>query len=112
MVCNFHERFAALAPVRSRHLKRDSEQVGDDQRPEPSASDFDATAQAAALRTQTRALHKRQYRRRQSRLDVYTSELLALHAAGASVAELQRWLRERRIKVVHSTVARWLARHG
>ena len=28
-----------------------------------------------------------------------------------STAELQRWLRERRIKVVHSTVARWLAKH-
>lgn len=74
--------------------------------------DFDAPAQAAALRTQTRLLRKRQYRRRQSRLDAYTSELLALHAAGANVAELQRWLRERRIKVVHSTVARWLARNG
>lgn len=35
-----------------------------------------------------------------------------MYAAGASVAELQRWLRERRIKVAHSTVARWLARHG
>lgn len=102
----------SVGPFWSTHLKRDPDQTGDDRRTEPSAPDFDATAQAAVLRTQTRTLHKRQYRRRQSRLDVYTSELLALHAAGASVAELQRWLRERRIKVVHSTVARWLARNG
>lgn len=71
---------------------------------------FDATTEAAALRAQTQRIRKRQYRRRQSRLDRHTAELLALHAAGASVAELQRWLRGQRIKVVHSTVARWLAR--
>ena len=71
---------------------------------------FDAASEAAALRAQTQRIRKRQYRQRQSRLDCYTSELRALHAAGASVAELQRWLRERRIKVAHSTVTRWLAR--
>jgi arginine repressor len=34
-----------------------------------------------------------------------------MHLGGASTAELQRWLRKNRIKVVHSTVARWLAKH-
>jgi arginine repressor len=31
-----------------------------------------------------------------------------LRREGCSIAELQRWLRKKRIKVVHSTVARWL----
>jgi len=74
--------------------------------------EFDAAGEAAALRAQTQRIRKRQYRQRHSRLDRHTAELLALHAAGASVAELQRWLRSQRIKVVHSTVARWIARHG
>ena len=38
--------------------------------------------------------------------------LLLLHRGGASVAELQRWLRARRIRVVHSTVARWIDKNG
>lgn len=46
-----------------------------------------------------------------SRLDRHRAELLALHNAGASAAELQRWLRTHRISVVHSTVARWLTKH-
>jgi predicted site-specific integrase-resolvase len=45
------------------------------------------------------------------RLDRHRAELLAMHLGGASTAELQRWLRKNRIKVVHSTVARWLAKH-
>ncbi|EID5629741.1 hypothetical protein ABV825_005128, partial [Escherichia coli] len=49
---------------------------------------------------------------RKSRLDRYTGELLQLYRAGASAAELQRWLREKRIRVVLSTVTRWLAKNG
>ncbi len=60
----------------------------------------------AALQAQTRRI--RQVRYRPSRLDRYTGELLSLYQAGASAAELQRWLRARRIKVVLSTVTRWL----
>jgi hypothetical protein len=37
---------------------------------------------------------------------------LQLRQAGASIAELQRWLRERRVIVVHATVARWLNRQS
>lgn len=72
--------------------------------------DFDPQAELAALRQQTKTIRKRRYSR--SRLDKYAGELLTLHRAGATTAELQRWLRARRIKVVHSTVARWLAKHG
>lgn len=69
---------------------------------------FDAHQEAEALRQQTRIIRKRSYTRRKSRLDQYKGELLALRREGCSIAELQRWLRKKRIKVVHSTVARWL----
>ena len=78
----------------------------------PSASSdrtaFDATAEAARLREQTRA--RRRHRHAVSRLDRYTLELLALHDAGSTPAELRRWLADRRVRVHHSTVARWLRR--
>ena len=70
---------------------------------------FDPLTELATLRQQTATIRKRNFVR--SRLDRHAGELLALHRAGASTAELQRWLRERRIKVVHSAVARWLAKH-
>ncbi len=69
---------------------------------------FDPIAELAALHQQTRSIRKKIYRC--SRLDRHASELLTLRRNGASAAELQRWLRARRVKVAHSTVARWLAR--
>lgn len=69
---------------------------------------FDPVAEAARLREQTRA--RRRHRLAVSRLDRYTHELLALQDAGSTTAELQRWLRDRRVRVHHSTVARWLRR--
>ncbi|MDE0368338.1 MAG: hypothetical protein OXP09_22560 [Gammaproteobacteria bacterium] len=77
--------------------------------PPPShANTFDAAAEAAALREQTRA--RRRKRLAVSRLDRYALELRALHGAGSTTAELQRWLSDRRVRVHHSTVARWLKR--
>lgn len=73
-------------------------------------AEFNPSSELAALRQETTAIRKRRYSR--SRLDRYQDELLSLHEAGASVAELQRWLRSHRIKVAHSTVLRWLAKHG
>ena len=80
-------------------------------KPLPVSSDrktFDAAAEAARLREQTRA--RRRNRHAASRLDRYTLELLTLHDAGSTPAELQRWLGDRRVRVHHSTVARWLRR--
>ena len=71
---------------------------------------FDTDTELDLLRRQTSEIRKKSYSR--SRLDRYRGELLQLHRAGASVAELQRWLRARRIRVVHSSVARWIARNG
>ena len=71
---------------------------------------FDAAAEAAFLRAQTRARRRPRYRR--SRLDRYKGELLALRDKGCTTAELQRWLLARRVRVQHATVARWLRRYG
>ncbi|MDE0360327.1 MAG: hypothetical protein OXI74_04070 [Rhodospirillaceae bacterium] len=71
---------------------------------------FDVSSEAARLKTQTRTI--RQHRHSRSRLDRYAHELLALAEAGCTAAELRRWLAERRVVVRHSTVARWLRRHG
>ena len=47
---------------------------------------------------------------RRSKLDRHAAELLALRRAGASLAQLTRWLRfERDTIVAATTVARWLA---
>ena len=47
--------------------------------------------------------------RRRSRLDRHAAELLALRRAGATVAQLTRWLRgERDVAVAATTVGRWL----
>lgn len=72
--------------------------------------DFDPLTELANLRQQTALIRKKIYA--PSRLDRHRAELLALHRAGASTAELQRWLQAHRIRVVHSTVARWLAKQG
>ena len=71
---------------------------------------FDVAAEVAHLKADTRARRRR--RRAPSRLDRHTHELLALHDAGATVAELQRWLAARRVRVHQTTVGRWLRRHG
>ena len=71
---------------------------------------FDAPTEAARLKAETRARRLRHHVR--SRLDRYAHELLALAEQGCTTAELQRWLHDRRVRVHHSTVARWLRRHG
>ena len=76
----------------------------------PESTPDEAFAAAAVrLRAQTRARRRRRYRR--SRLDRYKGELLALRDEGCTTGELQRWLLTRRIRVQHTTVARWLRCH-
>ena len=49
--------------------------------------------------------------KRRSRLDRHGAELLALRRAGATIAQLTRWLcEERDVAVAATTVARWLDR--
>ncbi len=76
----------------------------------PRKPPFDAAAEVAGLKADTRARRRR--RRAPSRLDRHTHELLALYDAGATVAELQRWLAARRVRIHQTTVGRWLRRRG
>ena len=69
-------------------------------------SEFDTESELYTLKKQTKSIRKTRFSR--SRLDKHSSELLSLYGAGASIAELQRWLRSKRIRVEHSTVSRWL----
>lgn len=71
---------------------------------------FNAATEAMRLRADSHA--RRRVRYRGSRLDRFSRELLALRDEGATTAEIQRWLRERRVRVHHSTVARWLRCRG
>ena len=73
-------------------------------------NEFDPELEVKKLKKQTSTIRKSRFS--QSRLDRYKGELLTLSRSGATCAELQRYLRSKRIKVVHSTVARWLAKHG
>lgn len=76
-------------------------------------TDFNVQDELAVLQKQTKMIRKRSYSARKSKLDKYKFELLELKKAGASTAELQRWLRSnKRLKVAHSTILRWIARHG
>lgn len=72
--------------------------------------EFDAKSELAQLQAQKTVIRKRRFSR--SRLDKFKSELLALKSEGATVADLQRWLRSKRVKVAYSTVSRWVAKHG
>jgi hypothetical protein len=71
---------------------------------------FDAEFELEMLRANTEVIRQRRYRK--SRLDKYSSELIRLRLAGATIAELQRWLRPKRIRVHHTTIARWLMNNG
>ena len=62
------------------------------------------------MRAHTRAIRKARYL--PSKLDRYRGELLQLHRAGLTPAELHRWLRAKQVKVVYSTVQRWLQKNG
>lgn len=71
---------------------------------------FDVETELAKLKAETREL--RQKRFKNSRLNAYRGELVTMRKEGATVAELQRWLKAKRISVVWTTVKRWLDNHG
>jgi hypothetical protein len=71
---------------------------------------FDAIAEVKRLKEQTQTIRKTRYKR--SRLDRYKFELKGLNNNGATGAEIQRWLRDKHIKVDLSTVSRWIKKNG
>jgi hypothetical protein len=74
--------------------------------------EFDAVAEVQRLKAQAKARRKRNYSRRISKLDKYKGELLSMYRAGASGADLQRWLKEKRIICALSTVLRYVQKNG
>ena len=71
---------------------------------------FDPTAELALLRERKRASRQRYFKK--SQLDQFSYQLLELHNAGASIAELQRWLSNKKVNVHHTTVSRWVRRNN
>lgn len=75
--------------------------------PAPTSGNFDPKSELARLRAARCA--KRRKRWQASRLNIHRAELVLLRRAGASLSEICEWLAERRVRVVRSTVARFLA---
>ena len=73
-------------------------------------SNDEAQKEVNKLKQQTK--QKRKTRFHKSRLDQYHDSLISMFNARASKAELQRWLETKGIKVVWTTVHRWLLKHG
>jgi hypothetical protein len=71
---------------------------------------FNVKNELKKLKTQTKDIRVLRYKK--SRLELYRGELLSLYKNGASKSELQRWLRTKKIKVVWSTVSRWIDQNG
>lgn len=71
-------------------------------------AEFDAKEALFDLRRRQALKRRRRYRR--SKLDRYRAELVKLRRAGASLAQLQLWLQNRRLKVSRSTIHRYLRR--
>ena len=46
-----------------------------------------------------------------SKLDRYEKALVALRIHGATLSELQEWLKSKRVKVCESTLSRFLSKH-
>lgn len=59
------------------------------------------------IRQQRQVKRRRRYCR--SRLMVHRAEIVALKREGASLADLQLWLRGQRVVVARSTIGRYLA---
>lgn len=78
----------------------------------PRSQVFDARAALDAIREE-KAVQRKDPRYYQSRLDRFGHEIRALRNEGASPSEIRLWLqKEKRTKVVLTTVIRWLAKHG
>lgn len=71
---------------------------------------FDATAEAERLKAKANLRIKKRYSI--SKLDKFKHQILTLREAGSTLAEIQIFLREKRIKAATSTISRWLAKNG
>lgn len=69
---------------------------------------FNAQVVAEKLKEETRAIRRKAYFRRISKLDKFKSELILLHNQNLSLSELQRWLKSKKITCSKSTIQRYL----
>lgn len=72
---------------------------------------LDAVTELVLIK-EIRKLKQHRRRRYSSKLDQHRSEILALRAAGGSCADVVVYLAGQRIRVVESTVRRWLHAAG
>ena len=73
-------------------------------------NDFDVRQELVRLQQLKILSRKKRFSR--SKLDPYTHQLSELRKAGATLADLQRWLRQRRVRVEHTTISRFLNKRG
>jgi len=71
---------------------------------------MDAQKTLAEIREKRALTRKKRHSR--SKLDKFTFEILELKNVGATLSELQLFLRQNRVKVELSTISRWLKKHG
>jgi len=71
---------------------------------------FDAVAELEEIKRKRKISKRTRYAK--SRLDNFKFEILKLQRAGASLADLQFFLRQNRTKVALSTISRWIKKHG
>lgn len=76
------------------------------------AVEFDAVEVVKRLKEQTKAIRKRSYAARISKLDKFKGEVMAMYKNGSSAAEIQRWLQTERIRCALSTVTRYIQKNG
>jgi arginine repressor len=71
---------------------------------------FDAKSELEEIKQSRKKIRRKRYTK--SRLDKFKFELLKLHKSGASLGDLQFFLKKNRTKVAQSTISRWLKKHG
>jgi hypothetical protein len=71
---------------------------------------FDAVAELEEIKRKRKVSKRKRYYK--SKLDKFKFELLKLHKSGASLGDLQFFLKKNRTKVAQSTIHRWLKKHG
>jgi len=71
---------------------------------------FDAVSELEDIKRKRKVSRRKRYAK--SKLDKFKFELLKLHKSGASLGDLQFFLRKNRTKSAISTIHRWLKKHG
>lgn len=71
---------------------------------------FNVQEEISELKIQKQTIRKRRFYT--SQLDKYTDEIKSLKSAGATYADIRRWLRDKKVRVAWSTIQRWYKKNG